>query len=108
MPGFPIGPASPDGLTGMNGSDAAVDHTTAGENDSTERVRPDETPLVCSAKGCRAGAEFALLWRNPKLHSPDRRKTWLACPEHRDHLSGFLAARGFLQSVEPLGPSRPA
>jgi hypothetical protein len=59
-------------------------------------------PLICSAKGCRSPAEFALLWRNPKLHSADRRKTWLACSEHRDHLAGFLAARGFLQSVDPL------
>lgn len=92
----------------MNESDTAVDRGTADENGFTERVRPDQTPLICSAKGCRAEAEFALLWRNPKLHSPDRRKTWLACPEHRAHLSGFLAARGFLQSVEPLGPSHPA
>jgi hypothetical protein len=95
-------------MAGVNGSDAAVDHSTAGENGFGERVRPDETSLTCSAKGCRARAEFALLWRNPKLHSPDRRKTWLACPEHRAHLSGFLTARGFLQSVEPLDPNHPA
>lgn len=92
----------------MNESDADVDHSTAGENGFAEGGQPDKTPLICSAKGCRAEARFALLWRNPKLHSADRHKTWLACPEHRAHLSGFLAARGFLQSVEPLRPSRPA
>jgi hypothetical protein len=64
--------------------------------------------LICSAKGCRRSAVFALRWQNPKLHTGDRVKTWLACAEHRDHLSGFLSARGFLRSVEPLDPSDPA
>ncbi len=40
-------------------------------------------PLTCSAKGCHADAEWALQWNNPKLHTPDRRKVWLACEEHR-------------------------
>jgi hypothetical protein len=88
-----------------------VDHNSAGENSraaDADAGGSPRTPLICSAKGCRAVAEFALLWRNPKLHTPDRRKTWLACSEHRAHLSGFLAARGFLQSVEPLDRRRPA
>ena len=59
-------------------------------------------PVVCSAKGCRAPAVWALRWNNPKLHPPERRKTWLACDEHREHLSGFLSARGFLREVEPV------
>jgi hypothetical protein len=42
---------------------------------------------------------WALLWNNPKLHTPDRRKTWLACDEHRQSLSDFLGARGFLKDV---------
>ena len=42
---------------------------------------------ICSAKGCTAPAVWALLWNNPKLHTPDRRKTWLACDEHRQSLS---------------------
>jgi hypothetical protein len=67
-------------------------------------VAPDDT-LICSAKGCRAPARWALLWNNPKLHDPQRRKTWLACDEHRGYLSDFLDARGFLRTVEPLsGP----
>ena len=58
--------------------------------------------LICSAKGCRNPAAYALRWNNPKLHDPDRRKTWLACPEHRDSLSQFLEARGFLRAIDHL------
>src|SRR5262245_39011426 len=35
--------------------------------------------LRCSARGCRQPARYALRWNNPKLHTADRRKTWLAC-----------------------------
>ncbi len=38
----------------------------------------------------------------PKLHTPERRKTWLACDEHREHLSSFLDVRGFLKDVVTL------
>jgi hypothetical protein len=62
----------------------------------------DAEPLVCSAKGCTAPAAYELGWNNPKLHTPDRRKVWLACPDHRDSLSDFLAARSFLKDVVPL------
>ena len=54
---------------------------------------------VCSAKGCQAPATWALLWNNPKLHTPDRRKTWLACDAHKESLSDFLGARNFLRDV---------
>jgi len=57
---------------------------------------------VCSAKGCRAPSSWALHWNNPRLHTPERRKTWVACGEHRASLGGFLDARGFLREVEPL------
>nr|WP_107046773.1 hypothetical protein [Streptomyces albus] len=43
-----------------------------------------------------------LAWNNPKLHTPERRKTWLACEEHREHLSSFLGVRGFLKDVVPF------
>lgn len=59
-------------------------------------------PLICSAKGCRAQATWALKWNNPKLHEPDRRKTWLACDDHRDSLSHFLDSRGFLRETSPV------
>jgi hypothetical protein len=57
--------------------------------------------LVCSAKGCQEPALWALVWNNPKLHTPDRRKSWLACEAHRQHLADFLGARGFLREVVP-------
>ncbi|MGW8380554.1 hypothetical protein [Streptomyces sp. ODS28] len=60
-----------------------------------------ETP-ICSAKGCRASAVWVLAWNNPKLHTPDRRKTWLACEEHREHLAQFLNMRGFLKETVGL------
>ena len=64
---------------------------------------PHDAELTCSAKGCRAPATTALKWNNPKLHTPDRRKTWLACPDHEESLARFLDARGFLREREPLG-----
>ena len=54
---------------------------------------------VCSAKGCRADAVYGLLWNNPKLHTPDRIKTWLSCEDHRESLSYFLSVRGFLKDT---------
>ena len=57
--------------------------------------------LICSSRGCKAEATWGMLWNNPKLHTPERRKVWLACDAHREHLSQFLDARGFLQSVVP-------
>jgi len=59
-------------------------------------------PLVCSAKGCQQAATWALVWNNPKLHTPDRRKSWLACDEHRQQLADFLGAREFLREVVPV------
>ncbi len=54
---------------------------------------------LCSAKGCRRSAGHAVIWRNPKLHTPERRKVWLACDDHRQSLADFLALRGFLIEV---------
>jgi hypothetical protein len=56
---------------------------------------------ICSARGCRQPATWALRWNNPKLHPPERRKTWLACDDHRDHLADFLARRNFLRETIP-------
>ena len=61
-----------------------------------------EGRMLCGAKGCRTGAAYGLLWNNPKLHTPDRRKTWLACEEHLDSLSYFLSVRGFLKDTVPV------
>jgi hypothetical protein len=59
-------------------------------------------PLICSARGCRATATYAVVWNNPKIHPPEREKIWTACEEHRQSLADFLAARSFLRRVERL------
>lgn len=59
-------------------------------------------PLTCSARGCREAAAWGLRWNNPRLHPPERRKTWLACAEHRASLGDFLGARGFLRETVPV------
>ena len=64
----------------------------------------EEEPAICSAKGCQAPAAHELGWNNPKLHTPDRRKVWLAWEEHRQSLSDFLSARNFLRDVTPYEP----
>jgi hypothetical protein len=42
-------------------------------------------------------------WRNPRIHSADRVKVWLACDDHRASLGDYLATRGFPVVVTPLG-----
>jgi hypothetical protein len=72
----------------------------SGYLDETERVDEPAVPdLVCSARACSHHAEWALRWNNPKLHTPERRKTWLACDDHRESLSQFLSLRGFLRET---------
>jgi hypothetical protein len=65
--------------------------------------RGPATP-TCSARGCDEPAQWSLLWNNPKIHDPQRRKAWLACDVHRQSLRDFLAARSFLRAVEPFEP----
>jgi hypothetical protein len=67
----------------------------------------DEGPddAICSAKGCRNDAVWALVWNNPKVHTPDREKVWVACDEHKESLSRFLSVRSFLKRVDPLDAS---
>ena len=55
--------------------------------------------LMCSAKGCRESAVWALRWNNPKLHDAARRKVWLACPSHEETLRDFLSLRGFYRDT---------
>jgi hypothetical protein len=69
---------------------------------NTGSINTGPAIVICSAKGCRNPAIWSLSWNNPKLHPPERRKTWLACADHREHLTGFLAARGFLREVTPV------
>lgn len=65
-------------------------------------LHDDPAELICSAKGCRRHATWALRWNNPKLHDAQRRKVWLACDEHEVTLRDFLSLRGFYRdSVRP-------
>ena len=59
--------------------------------------------FTCSRAGCTRTAQFNVNWRNPKIHSEDRVKVWLACDEHQDYLSEYLAARDFPVVVTPIG-----
>ncbi|HKU30686.1 MAG TPA: hypothetical protein VJQ60_09370 [Arthrobacter sp.] len=57
---------------------------------------------MCSRKGCRADATWRLLWNNPRIHTPDRRKAWLSCGEHRDWLEDYLQTRGLWKETIPF------
>jgi len=62
---------------------------------------------TCSRADCRETGRWRLDWRNPRIHSTDRVKTWLACDEHVDYLREFLAARDFPLTVSALETSAP-
>lgn len=53
------------------------------------------TDPQCSRAGCRQVATWRIDWRNPRIHTGDRRKTWLACDEHIAYLRDYLSSRGF-------------
>jgi hypothetical protein len=56
----------------------------------------------CSRAGCRADARWLVVWRNPRIHTPDRRKLWAACDDHVDYLRDYLATRDFPVAIERL------
>lgn len=62
-----------------------------------------EEHISCSRAGCEADARYRIEWRNPRIHSADRVKIWLACDEHLDFLLGFLANRDFPLRVRDIG-----
>jgi hypothetical protein len=57
----------------------------------------------CSRAGCDEPASYSINWRNPKIHTSDRVKVWLACDEHREYLREFLLARNFPVAVDVVG-----
>jgi hypothetical protein len=63
---------------------------------------PQDEELICSSKGCTNRARHQVVWNNPKIHTPDRRKTWLACDEHEPALRDFLDRRGFYRDTVSL------
>ncbi|GAB2836519.1 hypothetical protein ACFQ0P_14700 [Microbacterium insulae] len=62
----------------------------------------EDEAAVCSRAGCRSAARWRVDWRNPRIHTADRTKTWVACESHVDYLREFLAARSFPVSVSEL------
>ena len=60
----------------------------------------ESTP--CSRAGCRTDASWQVIWRNPRIHTPERRKIWLACDEHAGYLRDYLAARDFPVELAPF------
>jgi hypothetical protein len=58
---------------------------------------------TCSRAGCSNPATTAVNWRNPRIHSTDRVKVWLACDQHVDYLRDYLGARDFPVLVAPIG-----
>ena len=63
----------------------------------------DPAGQQCSRAGCSEAARWNVNWRNPRIHSEDRVKVWLACDEHVDYLREYLAARDFPVQVSALG-----
>ena len=61
-----------------------------------------KTPIKCSRAGCVLSATMKIYWRNPKLHGPERLKTWLACDEHMKYLVEYLQDRAFFIGSEKI------
>ena len=57
---------------------------------------------TCSRAACHADALWAITWRHPRIHGPERRKVWVACEEHVEYLSQYLGARDFPVEIAPL------
>lgn len=62
---------------------------------------------VCSRKGCRDDAIWQVLWNNPRIHGPERRKAWASCPEHVEWFEVYLRDRGLWKETLPLTVDRP-
>ena len=58
--------------------------------------------VKCSRAGCDAAAIKLVIWRNPKIHTDGRTKTWQTCATHEEFLREYLDARGFFLEVRPL------
>lgn len=65
----------------------------------------DELPPTCSRAGCGNAAAWRVNWRNPRIHTADRVKVWLACDEHRAFLADYLTSRSFPVVVTQLADS---
>ena len=68
----------------------------------TVRTELERSETECSRAGCRELAAWNVNWRNPRIHSEDRVKVWLACDEHVEFLRDYLDTRGFPVVVTAL------
>jgi hypothetical protein len=57
----------------------------------------------CARANCTSDASWQVNWRNPRIHSLDRIKVWVACDEHVEFLRDYLASRSFPVVVTTLG-----
>lgn len=58
--------------------------------------------VSCSAAGCSTAGSWRINWLNPRIHSADRVKVWIACDAHRGTLADYLGTRGFPVLVSAL------
>ena len=58
--------------------------------------------LTCSRAACRNDATWGMLWNNPKIHTPERRKVWLTCDNHHEYFRSYLTTRNFLKQEVPV------
>ena len=63
---------------------------------------PGPSSERCSRAGCTEAAAWNVNWRNPRIHTEDRVKIWLACDEHVEYLRDYLATRDFPVIVTPI------
>lgn len=89
-------------LFDMLPSDGGTDGTAA------QSGQPAPESTICSRKGCREQATVQLLWNNPKIHTAERRKIWLACAGHAQWLQDYLQSRSLWKSTLPVTPKDPA
>lgn len=62
-----------------------------------------DADVQCSSAGCATLAAWRVNWRNPRIHSADRVKVWLACDAHRETLANYLGTRGLPVVVSAMG-----
>lgn len=62
----------------------------------------NSSAVKCSRAGCAHSAQNKIIWRNPKIHSIDREKIWLACEIHQQYLVDYLDTRGFYLGTEKI------
>ncbi len=106
-PGLP----RPGSLWCRTASPVAVRHHSfhlAGHDLLEDPMTDPDEPTSARPRAARRPPTWELLWNNPKLHTPDRRKIWLACDEHRAVALRLPRRAQFLKDVVPQPRSGPS